>query len=65
MRISEIRILGDEDLTKQLETARKELFDLRFKLSTKQLVNHRELPRARKDVARLLTVIKERELGIR
>lgn len=64
MKIEEIRALKNDELLKQLEEAHKELFDVRFRLETKQLVNHRELPRAKKNVARLQTVIRERELGI-
>ena len=65
MKVEEIRALNPGELTKQLEEAYHELFNLRFRLATKQLVNHREIPRAKKKVARLKTVIKERELGIR
>ena len=65
MKLNELRNLSNEDLNKQLETAREELFNLRFKLASKQLVNHRELPKAKKQIARLETLIKERELGIR
>ncbi len=65
MKLKELRDLGREELIKQLETAREELFNLRFKLATKQLVNHRELPKAKKKIARLKTIIRERELGIR
>jgi len=39
------------------------LFNLRFKLATRQLVNHRELPKVRKKIARINTIIRERELG--
>ncbi len=63
MRIKEIRVLNDEELAKQLEAAHRELFDFRFRLSTKQLVNHRELRRVKKDIARLKTMIRERELS--
>ena len=65
MKVEEIRALSTDDLAKQLETAHKELFDLRFRLATKQLVNHRELRRVKKEIARFKTVIRERELGIR
>ena len=65
MKIGEIRALKSEELAKQLEAAHKELFDLRFRLATKQLVNHREIRRAKKDIARLMTLVKERELAIR
>lgn len=64
MKVEEIRVLSDEELAKQLEAAYRELFDLRFRLATKQLVNHRELPRVEKKIARLKTIMRERELGI-
>lgn len=65
MKVKEIRVLSPEELSKQLEAAYQELFDLRFRLATKQLVNHRELPRAKREIARLKTIMRERELGIR
>jgi large subunit ribosomal protein L29 len=65
LKAEEIRALGDDELKKQLETAHEELFNLRLRLSTKQLVNHRELPRVRKDIARMMTILHERKLGIR
>ncbi len=65
MKVEEIRALGTEELAKQLEETHQELFNLRFRLATKQLVNHREIPRVKKEIARLKTIIKERELGIR
>ena len=63
MKLTEIKALGDAELQKKLEEAHQELFNLRFKLATKQLVNHRELPRVRKRIARINTIIHERELG--
>ncbi len=65
MKPKEIRDLGPVEIGKQLEEARQELFNLRLRLSTKQLVNHRELRRVKKKIARLQTIIGERELGIR
>ena len=65
MKVEEIRALKPEALAKQLETAHEEFFNLRFRLATKQLVNHREIRRVRKEIARLKTIIKERDLGIR
>jgi len=65
MKVEEIRALSPEELAKQLEAVHKELFDLRFRLATKQLVNHREIRRAKKEVARLKTIMRERELGLR
>jgi large subunit ribosomal protein L29 len=65
LKVEEIRVLSNEQLTKQLEEAHQELFNLRFRLATKQLVNHREITRIRKKIAQLNTIIRERELGIR
>ena len=65
MKVEEIRALSTEELVKQLEEAHQELFNLRFRLATKQLVNHREIPRVKRKIARLETIIRERELGIR
>ena len=65
MKVEEIRALSTEELAKQLEEAHQELFNLRFRLATRQLVNHREIPRVKKKIARLNTIIRERELGIR
>ena len=65
MKVEEIRALSTEELAKQLEEAHQELFNLRFRAATKQLVNHREIPRVRKKIARLKTIMRERALGIR
>jgi large subunit ribosomal protein L29 len=64
-KIKDLKDLSNEDLKKQLEESRQELFNLRFRLTTKQLVNHREVRRVKKNIARLNTLITERELGIR
>ncbi len=65
MKVEEIRALSDKEAVKQLEAAHQELFNLRSRLATKQLVNHREIRRVKKKIARLKTIITERELGIR
>ena len=65
MKAKEIRALNDIDLTKQLEESHEELFNLRFRLATRQLVNHREIPRVKRKIAKLETIMRERELGIR
>ena len=65
MKVQELRALSADELAKQLEATHRELFDLRFRLATKQLVNHREIPRVKKNIARLKTIMRERELGIR
>jgi len=64
LKASEIRALGDGELLKQLEEAHEELFNLRFRLATRQLGNHREVPRVKKKISRLKTILRERELGI-
>ena len=65
MKIEEIRARSNEELAKQVEEAYQELFNLRFRLATRQLVNHREIPRVKKGIARLKTIIREREIGIK
>ena len=65
MKAEEIRALSSDDVEKQLEAARKELFDLRFRAATRQLVNHREIRTVKRNIARLKTIMRERELGIR
>lgn len=61
--VNEIRALSAEELVKQLEATHEELFNIRLRLATKQLVNHREIPRVQKKLARLKTIIRERELS--
>ena len=63
MKIAEARALSDEEITKQLDAAHKELLDLRFQLATKQLVNHRRLMMTRKRIAQLNTIRRERQLS--
>jgi len=65
LKVEEIRALSSKDLAKQLEEAHQELFNLRFRLATRQLVNHREIPRVKRKIARLKTIIRERELDIK
>jgi len=62
VKVEEVRALSDKELDKQLEEALQELFNLRFRLATKQLVNHREIPRVKKRIAQLKTIMREREL---
>ena len=62
-KTEEIRKLSDADLAKELEEARRRLFSVRLQVETRQLTNHRELPRLRHHVARLLTMQRARELA--
>ena len=64
MKNEEIRALSNEDLAKQIESAYEEQFNLRFRQATRQLVNHREPSNVKRKIARLKTIIRERELGI-
>ncbi len=60
----ELRALADEELEGQLREAKQELFNLRFQSATGQLDNNRRLNTVRRDIARIYTVMRERELGI-
>jgi len=62
VKIEEMRALSIAELTKKVNDAHQEMFNLRFRASTRQLVNHRELPRVRKEIARLETIIREKQL---
>jgi large subunit ribosomal protein L29 len=63
LKASEIRALNNEELLTRLTEAHEELFNLRFRLATRQLGNHREIPRVKKRIARIETILRERELG--
>jgi len=65
VKLKEFRDMNTDDLNKELEESHQELFNLRFRVATKQLVNHRELRRVKRKIARLKTLLTERELGIR
>lgn len=64
MKASEVRALNNEELLTKLAEAHEELFNLRFRLATRQLGNHREIPRVKKRIARIETILRERELGV-
>lgn len=64
MKIYEIRQMSDEELRKLIEEEENNLVDLRFALATKQLTNTAKIRLTRKDIARMKTVLRERELGI-
>ena len=63
MKPGELRDMSDADLRDHLDTARRELFGLRFQHATGELDNTAGLKRAKRDVARALTVARERELS--
>ena len=61
---AEIRDLNDAELVTRLAESKEELFNLRFQVATGQLDNNRRLHHVRRDIARIYTVMRERELGI-
>jgi len=62
MEIAKARSLSEQELTEELESARRHLYDLRFQLATRQLTDYSQISQTRKDIARLLTVQTERQL---
>lgn len=58
-----IRSLSDDDLAEQLEETYRQLFNLRFQLATHQLTNHREIRKVKRQIARLKTIQRERQLA--
>jgi len=62
LKVAEIRTLDTEELKKKLDESYRELFNLRFRLATKQLSNYHELRNVRKRIAKIKTVMREREL---
>ena len=59
----QLRDLPDEELLTRLESAKEELFNLRFQFATSQLDNPRRIRQVRHDVARILTILRERSTG--
>jgi large subunit ribosomal protein L29 len=60
----ELRELHDEELQSRLRESKEELFNLRFQMATGQLDNNRRLRLVRHDIARIYTILRERELGL-
>ena len=65
LKAHELEELNDVDLASKLKEAKEELFNLRFQAATGQLESHGRLRTVKKDIARIYTVLRERELGIR
>ena len=62
---TELDTMEDERLAEELKKAKAELFNLRFQSATGQLENHGRLKSVKRDIARIYTILRERELGIR
>ena len=60
----QLRGFDDERLVEELRKAKEELFNLRFQSATGQLESHGRLRAVRRDIARIYTIMRERELGI-
>ena len=63
-KTAELRELHDDELDTRLREAKEELFNLRFQMATGQLDNNRRLRTVRHDIARIYTILHERELGL-
>jgi large subunit ribosomal protein L29 len=61
---NELRELHDDELDTRLRESKEELFNLRFQMATGQLDNNRRLRAVRHDIARIYTILRERELGL-
>ncbi|MGI5949274.1 50S ribosomal protein L29 [Peptoniphilus sp.] len=64
MKANEIREMSKEDLNKKVDELKNELFNLRFRLATGQLDNPSSIKNVKRDIARVKTILRERELGI-
>ena len=63
MKVEDIRAKSNEELAQELTSLKEELFKLRFQHSTNQLDNPSQISSVKKDIARVMTVIRERELA--
>ena len=64
VKAAELRELSDEELVERLREAKAELFNLRVQAATGQLDNNRRLQVIRREIARIYTIMRERELGL-
>ena len=64
MRVDELRVLEADELGVRMRTARRELYELRFKHAVGQLENSSQIKKVRHDIARIMTVLRERDFGI-
>lgn len=62
MNVKELRELTDDELKTKLDELRRELFNLKFQQATHQLKNPSRIRVVRKDIARILTILREKEL---
>ncbi|HAY98344.1 MAG: 50S ribosomal protein L29 [Mesotoga sp.] len=65
MKAVELQKFTDEELTQMLEDSKRKLMDLRFQLEMNRLKNHSQITVVKRDIARIKTILRGRELGIR
>ena len=65
LTVDKLATMDEAELSDQLRSAKEELFNLRFQSATGQLENSARLKDVKRDIARIYTVVRERELGIR
>mgnify|MGYP001305880619 CR=1 FL=1 len=63
MEIDDLRALINDELSEELDSSRMELMNLRFRAATMQLANVNEIRRVRKRIARMMTLLRQRELA--
>ena len=64
MQVEELRVLEVDELGGRLRAARRELYELRFKHAVGQLENSSQISKVRHDIARIMTVLRERDFGV-
>jgi large subunit ribosomal protein L29 len=64
MKVDELRVLEADELSMRMRAARRELYELRFKHAVGQLENSSQISKVRHDIARIMTVLRERDFGI-
>lgn len=64
MKVDELRALAEDELGDRMRAARRELYELRFKHAVGQLENSSQISKVRHDIARIMTVLRERDFGI-
>ncbi|MEO6458658.1 MAG: 50S ribosomal protein L29 [Chloroflexia bacterium] len=62
MKTEDLTNMSEADLKHNLEESRQELLNLRFQIATRKIKNHKRLPAVKKDIARIMTLLREREL---
>ena len=62
MNADEIRGMNQAEIQGHLDAARQEMFNLRFQIATRKLKNHQRMKAVRRDIARLVTIVREREI---